>query len=141
MIDIVSEQNILDRLRQGSATAAFNCLIGLEVIAANQGNALIALPWRDEFGQYRGFLHAALIAGLIDTSCGFAASTLAPSGVLASHFSVNCLAPGLGRRFLAHGRVVKAGRRQIFTASELYAEKDDGVTLIATGEAILVPVE
>ncbi|WP_296731044.1 universal stress protein, partial [Variovorax sp.] len=62
--------------------------------------------------------------------------------VLASHFSVDCIAPALGRAFVARGRVVKAGRKQVFTAAELFGEAEDGtLKLVATGSTILVPVE
>jgi acyl-coenzyme A thioesterase PaaI-like protein len=96
-------------------------------------------------GQYAGFLHAGMIAAMLDTACGFAAATQV-GRVLASHFSVNCLAPGIGQRFVAVGKVVKAGRKQVFAAAELFAVASaDGGTngarkLIATGNAILVPV-
>ena len=70
-----------------NASAIFNSWAGFEVLAAGDGCAELKLAWRPELGQYAGFLHAALIGGMIDTACGFAACT--DSGrVLASHFSV-----------------------------------------------------
>jgi acyl-coenzyme A thioesterase PaaI-like protein len=52
------------------------------------------------------------------------------------------MAPGVGAAFIAKGAVVKAGRRQIFTRADLYAEGDTGaLKLIASGETILLPVE
>ena len=81
-----------------------------------------------------------MIGGLIDTACGFAASTYSPEGVLASHFSVNCISPAVGERFVVNGLVVKPGRKQIFTRAELFAVKGGAEKLVATGEAILVPV-
>ena len=92
-------------------------------------------------GQYAGFLHAGLIGAMLDTACGFAAATVA-GRVLASHFSVNCLSPALGRAFIARGKVVKAGRKQVFTTAALYGQGDgDSLKLVATGSVILVPVE
>jgi uncharacterized protein (TIGR00369 family) len=121
--------------------AAFNVWSGLEIIAAEPGEVEISMPWRDEAGQYSGFMHAALIGGLIDTACGFAAATLV-GPVLASHFSVNCLAPAVGVRFNARGIVVRAGRRQIFTRAELTAvDAAGGQKLVATGEALLMKTE
>jgi acyl-coenzyme A thioesterase PaaI-like protein len=96
---------------------------------------------RGGHGQYAGFLHAGLIGAMLDTACGFAAATVA-GRVLASHFSVNCLSPALGRAFVARGKVVKAGRKQVFASAELYGQGEDGsLKLVATGSAILVPVE
>ena len=122
-------------------SAAFNRWAGFEVTAAEAGRATLRMPWKPDAGQYAGFLHAGLIGAMIDTACGFAAASVA-GRVMASHFQVNCLAPGIGSAFVAEARVVRAGRRQVFTAAELFAEGDDGKRkLVATGETILVPVE
>ena len=123
-----------------NASVAFNRRAGFEVRCLAAGEIELSMPWRDEHGQYAGFLHAGMIGALIDTACGFAAFTLA-GRVLASHFSVNCLAPAIGSAFVARGRVVQAGRRQVFAAAELFALRDGAERRVATGEAILVPVE
>jgi uncharacterized protein (TIGR00369 family) len=126
----------LTLLRDVNQTAAFNRWCGIEVISAGPGDAEIAMPWRDEVGQYAGFLHAGLIGALIDTACGYAAATLV-GRVLASHYSVNCLRPAVGERFVARARVVKQGKSQVFTACELYAHSAAGEKLVATGETLL----
>lgn len=136
---------MLDTIAAINASAAFNRWAGFEVTQAADGQAELQLAWRaDDMGQYAGFLHAGLIGALIDTVCGFAAATVS-GRVLASHFAVNCLAPAVGERFIAKGRVVRAGRKQVFTAAELFAETRAGDVatrkLVATGDAILVPVE
>lgn len=133
---------MLDTLRAINRTAAFNRWAGFQVTQATDGEAELAMDWRaDDMGQYAGFLHAGLIGAMLDTACGFAAATVAGQ-VLASHFSVNCLAPAVGTRFVARGRVIKAGRRQVFARAELLAQGDDAtLKLVATGDAILVPVE
>ena len=122
-----------------SATAAFNVWAGFDVVAAGDGSAELRLPWRTDLGQYAGFLHASLIAGMIDTACGFAAYTVS-GAVLASHVSVHCLAPATGDAFVARARVVKAGRRQVFAHAELFALRGDAEQLVATGDVLLVPV-
>lgn len=127
----------LGLLRGINDSAAFNRWAGFEVTAAGEGNAEIRLAWKPELGQYAGFLHAGLTGALIDTVCGFAAATVA-GRVLASHYSVNCLRPAVGEAFVARGRVVRAGKRQIFAAAELFAVTDGGEKLVATGETILM---
>lgn len=130
----------LQPLRAVNASAAFNRWCGIEVLRAGKGRADIALPWKPELGQYQGFLHAGLVAALIDTACGYAAATVA-GRVLAAHFSVNCLRPAVGERFVARARVVRPGRTQVFTACELFAVDGEGAeTLVATGETLLCPV-
>ena len=120
-------------------TSAFNRWCGIEVDSADAGAVQISMPWRGEVGQYSGFLHAGLIGALIDTACGFAAVTVV-GRVLASHFSVNCLRPAVGERFIARARVVKPGRSQVFTACELFAVTGGDEKLVATGETLLTVV-
>ena len=129
----------LARIRAINETSAFNRWCGIEVISADAGRVEIAMPWRQEAGQYSGFLHAGLVGALIDTACGFAAATLV-GRVLASHYSVNCLRPAIGERFLARARVVKPGKTQVFTACELFAQQDGSEKLVATGETLLTVV-
>lgn len=127
----------LGLLRGINDSAAFNRWADFEVTAAGEGTAEIRLAWKPELGQYAGFLHAGLTGALIDTVCGFAAATVV-GRVLASHYSVNCLRPAVGEAFIARGRVVRAGKRQVFTAADLFAVKDGKETLVATGETILM---
>ncbi|MDH6593622.1 uncharacterized protein (TIGR00369 family) [Variovorax sp. TBS-050B] len=133
---------MLDTIQAINRTAAFNRWAGFEVTRAADGEAELRMAWREEdMGQYAGFLHAGLIGAMLDTACGFAAATVA-GRVLASHFSVNCLSPAIGRVFVARGRVVKAGRKQVFATAELHGQGEgDSLKLLATGSAILVPVE
>ncbi|MBP6405367.1 MAG: PaaI family thioesterase [Proteobacteria bacterium] len=129
----------LAQLRAINQSAAFNQWCGIEVLSAQPGQAEIAMPWRAEAGQYAGFLHAGLVGALIDTACGFAAATLV-GRVLASHYSVNCLRPAVGERFIARARVVKPGKTQVFTACDLFAVANGQETLVATGQTLLVVV-
>ncbi|QIO30652.1 PaaI family thioesterase [Bradyrhizobium sp. 1(2017)] len=129
----------LQALYSVNESAAFNRFAGIEVVAAGGGGVTIRMNWRNDLTQYSGHLHAGLIAALLDTACGFAAATLV-GAVTASHFSMNCLKPAIGRSFVAKGTTLRAGRRQVFARAELFAvdEKDD-LTLVATGETVLVP--
>ena len=135
------EESPLVALRKLNDLAAFNRWCGLKVVSAEPGLVEIALPWKAELGQYSGFLHAGLVATLIDTACGYAAATLAGTGLLASHISVNCLRPAIGELFSARARVVKPGKSQFFTTCELFAISDDKSTLVATGETLLMVVD
>lgn len=134
------ETDLLTQLTSINDTAGFNRWAGVEVALAEPGLVELRLRWRDEFGQYAGFLHAGIVTALIDTACGFAAVTATGGLVTASHCAVNFLAPARGDAFLARARTVKAGRRQIFATAELTAERDGGSTLVATGDTLLVPL-
>jgi uncharacterized protein (TIGR00369 family) len=133
----------LQHLIATNASAGFNRLAGFEVVAAGEGAAEIRMKWDERFTQYQyaGFLHAGMIAALLDMACGFAAATIA-GRVMASHFSMNCLKPAVGRTFVAKGSTVRAGRKQIFAKAELFAENEAvELSLVATGETLLVPID
>lgn len=85
----------------------------------------------------RVFLHAGLVATLIDTACGYAAATVLGPRLLAANFSVNCLRPALGHRFVARARVVKPGKSQVFTSCDLFALGAEGEKLVANGQTLL----
>ena len=141
VVEVVDVVDQTEKFRVLSATASFNEWAGFDVVRVVEGECDLRLKWRgDDMGQYAGFLHAGVIAALLDTACGFAAAAIVGS-VLSSHFSMNCLAPAVGDTFVAKGRVVKSGRKQIFTSGELYAHRAGGSKLIATANTILVPTD
>ncbi|WP_260436289.1 MULTISPECIES: PaaI family thioesterase [Burkholderia] len=78
---------------------------------------------------------------MIDAACGFAASTVCDP-VLAAQFAVRCLAPAKGQAFIVRGRVVKAGRRQVFASADLHCQGPESSEpqLCATGDAVLALV-
>ncbi len=130
----------LDVLRTVNQTAAFNRWLGFEVIRAEAGEAELHMPWQEEATQYAGFLHAGVLGALIDTACGYAATTVV-GPVLASHYSVNCMAPAVGQAFVARASVTRAGKRQVFARAEVFAQRDGELRLVASGDVILVPAE
>ena len=135
----MEKNEALATLRAINSSAAFNRWCGIEVLAAGDGTAEIAVDWKQDFGQYAGFLHAGMVGALIDTACGFAAVTQV-GRVLASHYAVNFLRPAVGERFIARARVPKPGRPHASTACELFALHAGEEKLVATGETLLTPV-
>lgn len=136
---MVAFEDPLVALAQINSTATFNRWAGIEVVAATTGSVELRLPWRAEFGQYAGFLHAGLVGALIDTACGFAAATMV-GNVLAAHYSVNFLSPAVGEAFVVRAKVIKPGRRQVFATAEVFAEAGGRTKLVATGDTILMTV-
>jgi len=76
----------------------------------------------------------------IDTACGFAAGTVAGPNLLAANFSVNCLRPAVGHKFIARARVVKLGKAQVFTSCDLFAVDAEGEKLVANGQTLLTVI-
>ena len=132
--------NTLQMIQKINTMAEFNRWCGIEVTVAEAGTVEIQMPWRSEVGQYAGFLHAGLIGTLIDTACGFAAATVAGPHLLAANFSVNCLRPAQGQKFIARARVVKPGKSQVFTSCDLFAVDAGVEKLVANGQTLLTVV-
>ncbi len=116
-------------------SSVFNQWAGMTVTSASVGRVELGLPWRADFAEYRGILHAALVLGLLETACGFAADTTRPTDGVCN-CSVNFLSPAFGDSFVARAHVIKSGRRQIFTAAELFAVRDGAEHLVTTATGI-----
>jgi len=73
-----------------------------------------------------------VITAAVDSACGYAALSLMDPGVavLSVEFKVQLLAPARGSRFLALGRVVRAGRTITVVSGELRSDSDEVVALL-----------
>jgi len=93
--------------------------------------------------QQHGFVHAGALSAIADSAAGYAALSLMPSGtaVLSTEFKINLLAPAVGDRIVARGRVVKAGRTLTVAQSEVFAESGGQEKLVALLTATLTAVE
>jgi hypothetical protein len=60
---MIEDGPALERLRAISKTSVFNEWLGIEVTAASEGRAELQLAWRNEFGQYSGFLQCRHYGG------------------------------------------------------------------------------
>ena len=105
-------------------------LIGATIERVAPGEVDLALPFRAELTQQHGFLHAGIVTAVVDSACGYAALSLMDpdAAVLSVEFKVQLLAPARGARFLALGRVVRAGRTLTVVTGELraFAEQPAG---------------
>ena len=102
----------------------------------------IALAWAPALTQQHDFLHAGVVATVLDSACGYAAYTLMSedSAVLTIEFKINLLAPAKGERFRMEGRVVKPGRTITVCEGKAYALDGKTDKLIATMGCTLMAV-
>jgi uncharacterized protein (TIGR00369 family) len=117
--------------------------LGARLVSVTPGEVVIELPWRDELGQQHGVLHAGAVAAVADSACGYAALSLMPAGaaVMSVEFKVNLLAPGRGDRFLAHGRVRRAGRTLTVCEGSVRAIGDDQEREVAIMTATMIRLD
>ncbi|VWX62974.1 Phenylacetic acid degradation protein [Burkholderiales bacterium 8X] len=86
--------------------------LGARLVLATEGEVQIELPFSPALSQQHGYVHAGAITSVVDSACGYAALTRAPTGieVVTAEFKINFMRPALGTRFLAIGRVQSAGK-------------------------------
>lgn len=117
------EAPALHRIQQSFARQSVMALIGATLSRVAPGEVDIELPFRPDLTQQHGVLHAGIAATVLDSACGYAALSLMEpgAGVVSVEFKVNLLAPARGERFVASGRVVRAGRTVTVVTGELRA--------------------
>ncbi len=102
--------------------------LGAKLQRVDAGRVEIELPFAGHITQQHGFVHGGVISAVLDSACGYAASSLMPAdaGVLTIEFKVNLLAPAQGRRFRVFGEVVKPGRTITVAEGKAWSVDDDG---------------
>ena len=110
--------------------------------ASRIGRLINALLPRPELTQQHGFIHAGALTTVVDSACGYAAMTVAPAGhdVLTVEFKVNFLRPASADRFVAVGKVKKAGRTLTVCEGEVVAERGSKRDTIAVMLATIINV-
>jgi uncharacterized protein (TIGR00369 family) len=130
------DPDFAQRCRESFGRQKAMALIGARLASMEPGSAEIALPWREDLTQQKGFVHGGILGMIADTACGYAAFSLMPAGcsLVTVEYKMNILAPGRGS-LVARGEVVKAGRTLTVARAEVYA--DDG-THVATMQQTLM---
>jgi uncharacterized protein (TIGR00369 family) len=106
------DPHFADRVRASFARQRTMQTLGVEIVGIAAGEIELAMPFEAAFTQQHGFVHAGIIATVLDSACGYAAFSLMPpdAAVLTVEFKTNLLAPAKGERFLFRAHVVKPGR-------------------------------
>lgn len=96
--------------------------IGASLATVAPGLVEVALPFREELTQQKGYVHGGIIGMIADSACGYAAYSLMPASasLVTVEYKINILAPGVGR-LVARGEVVKPGRTLTVARAEVYA--------------------
>jgi uncharacterized protein (TIGR00369 family) len=130
-------------LRDSFARQTIMATLGATLETVEKGRAVIALPYAKHICQQHGYLHAGVVTTIVDSACGYAAFSMMPPGsaVLTVEFKVNLTAPARGERFLAEGRVVKAGRTLTVTQGEVTAIEAGKRTTVAIITATMMRLE
>jgi uncharacterized protein (TIGR00369 family) len=110
------------RIRESFGRQKAMALIGASLSSVEAGRVEIALPFREDLTQQKGFVHGGIIGMIADTACGYAAFSLMPSGgsLVTVEYKMNILKPGRGA-LVARGEVIRPGRTLTVARAEVYA--------------------
>lgn len=140
----MSAASIHDRVAESFNRQRLLATLGARLVRAADGEVEIELPWSEGIQQQHGFAHAGAIATIADSACGYACLTRMPEGsaVLSVEFKINLLAPAVGERFVARGRVVRVGRTiGVATAEVLACTGGKPDTCVAIMQATMMRLE
>lgn len=110
MIDLSS-----DNLPQKVFWSPLPYLLGIELLEAEPGRALLRLPFSDQLRQSFGQLHGGAIFTLADTASGRAAHSVQPEGkrCVTLEMKINFIRGVMDEDCLAEGRVIHQGENSL----------------------------
>jgi uncharacterized protein (TIGR00369 family) len=128
------------RVRESFARQGAMRTLGAELVRVEPGHCAIALVPTPAVSQQHGYVHAGVVAAIVDSAGGYAGFSLFPrdASVLTVEFKLNLLAPASGERIVAEGFVVKSGRTLTITRGEVHAESGGRRSLVALMQQTLM---
>lgn len=130
------------RVRESFGRQQAMATIGASIDAVRAGEVTVRLPYDAGNTQQHGFVHAGVIAAIVDSACGYAALSLMPedAAVLTVEFKLNLMAPARGDYLLAHGRVIRPGRKLMVCLGEVFAHEGGASKQVALMTATMMVV-
>jgi uncharacterized protein (TIGR00369 family) len=116
--------------------------LGAEIVVVEPGKFEIRFPFKTALTQQNGFIHAGVIASVMDSACGYAAMSVYPDDhdILSVEFKVNLLSPIVGEMFAARAVVKRAGKSLIVCTADAFATQGGEEKLVATMLATMMKV-
>jgi len=132
-----------DRIRDSFARQGLMATLGASLGAIAPGAVEIMLVPSPAISQQHGFVHAGAVSAIADSAAGYSALSLMPegAGVLTTEFKINLVAPAVGERIVARGRVVKPGRTLTLTQSDVFAIVNGEEKLVALLTATMMTLQ
>ena len=116
--------------------------LGAALDSVTEGRVVITAPILPTSLQQQGAGHAGLAFSIGDSAAGYSALTMMPDGaeVMTVETKINLMAPAIGDRLVAEGRVVRAGRRIVVVAADVFAEVNGARKHVAMMQGTMIPV-
>ena len=125
------------RVRASFARQKAMDLIGARLTVVEPGTTEIALAFRDDLTQQKGFVHGGILGMIADSACGYAAYSLMPatSSLVTVEYKINILAPARGD-LVARGQVIRPGRTLTVTRGEIFTA--DGTHVASMQQTLMM---
>lgn len=106
--------------------APFIAAIGMELVDVTPGHCRTRLVLENRHRQQDGFVHAGVLTTVADHTAGTAGASLIAAGhyVLSTDIKISLMRAARGTRLHCRARVLKSGRRLIFTESDVFCEDE-----------------
>jgi 1,4-dihydroxy-2-naphthoyl-CoA hydrolase len=136
------DEGVVERLN-ALGKGRFPGLIGFSVVAVDDDVLTTRLDVRPELLAPNGYLHAATVIGLADTSCGYGARLALPdgaSGFTTVELKANFIGTALEGGLACRARLVHGGRTtQVWDATVTAEATGKAVALFRCTQAVLWP--
>lgn len=134
--------SIETRIRDSFDKQTMMQTLGAALDSVAEGRVVIVAPILPTSLQQQGAGHAGLAFSIGDSAAGYSALTMMPDGaeVMTVEMKINLMAPAVGDRLVAEGRVVRAGRRIVVVAADVFAEANGARKHVAMMQGTMIPV-
>ena len=131
-----------NRIRDSFSRQTMMQTLGARLQRIAEGRVAIEAPILPGARQQQGAGHAGLAFSIGDSAAGYSALTLMPADreVMTVEMKINLMSPALGQRLLAEGRVIRAGRRIMVVAADIWAETGTARKHVAVLQGTMIPV-
>ena len=136
------DENFESRIRSSFEKQGIMHTIGGRLLKVEPGEVHIEFPFSEALTQQHGFIHAGILTTVVDSACGYAASTLMPaeSEVLTVEYKVNFISPAKGVKFLSVGQVFKPGRNLTVCRGEVFVKDDSGYKTVVLMQTTMMTI-
>lgn len=133
-----------DRIRNnGSKANPFFCQMGIEVVSADEGKAILKMAIRPDMYNGVGWLQGGLLVALADEAMALAIYTqlVDGEGIATISESTSFLKGVREGVVFAEGRVIRKGRRVAFCEGDVWTENESRSLVSRTSAAFAVTHE
>ncbi len=126
--------------KEGKNANPFFCLMGIDVVSAEPGKAVLKMHVRPDMHNGVGWLQGGILAAVADEAMALALYPLLSKteGIATISESTSFVRGAQDGYIIAEGRVIRKGRRVAFTEGEVYTGDNEKVLLSRTSAAFAV---